>query len=37
LLNFNGLTRTVLLVWPLLAALHLLLLYGQREPPAEAQ
>jgi hypothetical protein len=32
LLNFNGLTRTVLLVWPLLAALHLLLLYGRREP-----
>jgi len=31
LLNFNGLTRTVLLVWPLLAALHLLLLYGRRE------
>jgi VanZ family protein len=31
LLNFNGLTRTVLLVWPLLAALHLLLLYGKRE------
>ena len=32
LLNFNGLTRTVLLVWPLLAAFHLLLLYGRREP-----
>jgi VanZ family protein len=31
LLNFNGLTRTVLLVWPLLAAFHLLLLYGRRE------
>ncbi|MEP6701864.1 MAG: VanZ family protein [Betaproteobacteria bacterium] len=31
LLNFNGLTRTVLLVWPLLAALHLLLLYGRRD------
>ena len=30
LLNFNGLTRTVLLVWPVLAALHLLLLFGRR-------
>ena len=30
LLNFNGLTRTVLLVWPLLAAIHLLLLFGRR-------
>lgn len=30
LLNFNGLTRTVLLVWPLLAALHLLMLFGRR-------
>jgi len=34
LLNFNGLTRTVLLVWPLLAALNLLLLYGRRDEPA---
>jgi hypothetical protein len=33
LLNFNGLTRTVLFVWPLLAALHLLLLYGRRDDP----
>ena len=32
LLNFNGLTRTVLLVWPLVAAFNLLLLYGKREP-----
>jgi len=31
LLNFNGLTRTVLFVWPLLAAVHLLLLYGRRD------
>lgn len=30
LLNFNGLTRTVLLVWPLLATLHLLVLFGRR-------
>ena len=30
LLNFNGLTRTVLLVWPLLATIHLLLLFGRR-------
>ena len=30
LLNFNGLTRTVLLVWPLLAAIQLLLLFLRR-------
>jgi VanZ family protein len=30
LLNFNGLTRSVLLVWPLLAAGQLLLLFGRR-------
>ncbi|MBK8739815.1 MAG: VanZ family protein [Betaproteobacteria bacterium] len=30
LLNFNGLTRTVLLVWPVFAALHLLVLFGRR-------
>jgi VanZ family protein len=30
LLNFNGLTRTVLLVWPVLATLHLLVLFGRR-------
>ena len=30
LLNFNGLTRTVLLAWPLLATIHLLLLFGRR-------
>ena len=30
LLNFSGLTRTVLLIWPLLAAIHLLLLFGRR-------
>jgi VanZ family protein len=30
LLNFNGLTRTVLLVWPLLATMHLLVLFGRR-------
>ncbi len=30
LLNFSGLTRTVLLVWPVLAAAHLLVLFGQR-------
>jgi VanZ family protein len=30
LLNFNGLTRTVLLVWPLLATVHLLVLFGRR-------
>jgi VanZ family protein len=30
LLNFNGLTRTVLLVWPLLATLYLLVLFGRR-------
>ncbi|MFS8085597.1 MAG: VanZ family protein [Acidobacteriota bacterium] len=30
LLNFNGLTRTVLLVWPLFATLYLLVLFGRR-------
>ena len=30
LLNFNGLTRTVLLVWPIFAAAHLLVLFGRR-------
>jgi len=30
LLNFNGLTRTVLLVWPVFAAVHLLVLFGRR-------
>ena len=30
LLNFSGLTRTVLVVWPMFAALHLLLLFGRR-------
>ncbi|MEO8135732.1 MAG: VanZ family protein [Betaproteobacteria bacterium] len=35
LLNFSGLTRTVLLVWPMLAAGHLLVLFGRR--PEEDQ
>ena len=35
LLNFSGLTRTVLLVWPLVAAIHLLLLFAGR--PEEAK
>lgn len=30
LLNFSGLTRTVLVVWPVFAALHLLVLFGRR-------
>ena len=30
LLNFSGLTRTVLMVWPIFAALQLLLLFGRR-------
>ena len=30
LLNFNGLTRSVLLAWPLLAAIQLLVLFGRR-------
>jgi VanZ family protein len=34
LLNFNGLTRTVLFGWPLLAALDLLLLYGRLDEPS---